>query len=246
MVEIIEVTKDNMDKYCPRCFIAEDSPGMQAKLEWTKKRFKEGLKLKQIYDGKKLIGYIEYIDGENAFRAVDAKEYLFIHCLWISPNKYKNQGLASDLLNEAEKDLGNRLGIATITSDDGFMASKNLFDKNGFKEIETKDKFQLMVKQVKKGSLPKLKNVDKELAKYKGFHILYSAQCPWVARSISEIVKIAKSLGYEIKVKEMKTPKEAQNAPGIYSIFNLIFNGKMLADRYISTTRFKNILKKLK
>lgn len=260
-MEIIEVTKKNIEEYSPRCFIANDNPGMIKKLEWVQKRFKEGLKLKQIYDtrnqkisgqvetssnsDKKLIGYIEYINGENAFRAVDAKNYLFIHCLWVSPNKYKNKGYASQLLKEVEKDMGNNLGVATITSDDGFMSSKDLFVKNGYEEIETKGKFQLMVKQIKKGQLPKLKNVDKELEKYKGLNIVYSSQCPWVARSINDIVDVIEKTRLNVKVKEMKTAKQAQLAPSIYSTFNLIYDGKLLADRYISTTRFKNILSKL-
>jgi len=242
--EIIEVTKDNIDTYSPKCFIAIDNIGMIKKAEWVKKRFKEGLKIKQIYEKGKLIGFIEYIDGKNAFRAVDATDHLFIHCLWISPNKYKNQGLGTKLLQEVEKDVNYKIGIAVITSDDSFMANKNLFEKNGYKEIETKEKFQLMVKQIKKGELPKLKDNSNQLKNYQGLNIIYSSQCPWVAKSIDEIVEISKSFGLSIKVKEILTPKEAQLAPSIYSTFNLIYNGKILADRYISNTRFKNILKK--
>lgn len=33
-------------------------------------------------------------------------------------------------------------------------------------------------------------------------------------------------------------------APSIYATFNLINNGKLLADHYISLTRFNNIIKK--
>jgi hypothetical protein len=49
-----------------------------------------------------------------------------------------------------------------------------------------------------------------------------------------------------MQITELKTPADAQNAPSLYSVFNLINNGKLLADRYISLTRFNNILKKEK
>jgi hypothetical protein len=49
-----------------------------------------------------------------------------------------------------------------------------------------------------------------------------------------------------LQITELKTPAEAQQAPSLYATFNLVFNGKLLADRYISLTRFNNILKKEK
>ena len=48
--------------------------------------------------------------------------------------------------------------------------------------------------------------------------------------------------GFEIT--EIKTAKEAQQAPSGYGVYSLVYNGKLLSDHYISNTRFKNILKK--
>jgi hypothetical protein len=48
-----------------------------------------------------------------------------------------------------------------------------------------------------------------------------------------------------LKITELKTPKQAQEAPSVYSVFTLIKDGKILADHYISSTRFRNILKKV-
>ncbi|MCP4751421.1 MAG: hypothetical protein GY866_11040 [Proteobacteria bacterium] len=41
-----------------------------------------------------------------------------------------------------------------------------------------------------------------------------------------------------------KNAEDAQKAPSLYGVFNLIYKGKLLADRNISITRFKNIVKK--
>lgn len=243
--KIIDVNLKNIEQYSPTCFLNPKNDGYKIKLGWLKKRFLERLKIKILYDekDKKIHGFIEYVPGENAWRAVDAKKYLFIHCIWINPNSYKNKGYGSALIKECIKDAKGKFGVAIVTSNDSFMANKNIFLKNGFKIIEEDENHQLLVKQFKKGSLPKFKNYKKKLGKYRGWHIVYSNQCPWVARFINELdKKIVNKL--QLKITELKTPREAQDAPSIYSVFNLIHDKKLLADHYISNTRFNNIIQK--
>jgi len=238
-MNIIDLNLDNINNYPSICFCKKGSVGYTQKLDWMKKRLKEGLKIKVLTDDEKIRGYIEYTNGENAWRAVDAKGHIFINCIWISPNKYKDKGYGSQLINKCKDDAK---GVVVITSDDSFMASKDIFLKNGFKVIQEDGKQQLLVKP-KKGTLPKFKDYRKQLSKYKGWHIVYSKQCPWVARFIDELdEKVINKLNLEIT--ELKTPKQAQNGPSIYGIFTLIKDGQILADHYISNTRFKNIIKK--
>ena len=82
-INIINVNPENISQYEPTCFLNPKNEGYQIKLKWLKKRFSEGLKIKQLYLEKegKCIGFIEYIRGEYAWRAVDAKGYMFIHCI---------------------------------------------------------------------------------------------------------------------------------------------------------------------
>ena len=101
-----------------------------------------------------------------------------------------------------------------------------------------------MIKNLKKGPLPKFKDWKKQLSKYEGLNIIYSNQCPWVARSIKDLREIAEEKGLNLKITELKTAKHAQNAPSIYATFNLVYNGKLLIDHYISTRRFLNIINK--
>ena len=101
-----------------------------------------------------------------------------------------------------------------------------------------------MVKKFKEGPLPSLNNSESELKKYKGLTIIYSKQCPWVARFMEEFKPLLDEKGFDPKIIELKNHTEAQKAPSVYGVFNLIYNGKLLADRYISTTRFLNIVKK--
>ena len=251
MFQIIEINENNISDY-PQfiCFINPKNEFYNIKIEWLKHRFEEGMKIKllQLSEGKKIAGFIEYVPGEFAWRGVNAKDYMFIHCLWVNPNKNKEKGFGSILVNEAVKDAQkqNLKGVAVITSDDSFMAKRDLFVKNKFELLEERDKFQLLAISFKK-ERPKISfNINKEsLQKYKGWHIIYSKQCPWVARFVEEVKPILEKEKISVSFKELKTSKEAQSAPAIYSGFTLIKDGKILADRYISTTRFINIMKKV-
>ena len=248
-MKIVSINQENISQYPPTCFLNPKNEGYQIKLNWLKKRFSEGLKIKLLYLEKenKCNGFIEYVPGEYPWRAVDAKGYMFIHCIWISPNKNKEQGYGSRLIEECIKDAKRegKSGVAVVTSEGSFMAGKDIFLKNGFKSVASaKPSFELMVKAIKKGPLPKFKDWEKQLSKYKGLNVIYSNQCPWVSRSIKELSVTAKEKGLQLKVTELKTAKQAQSAPSIYGVFNLIYNGKLLADHYISKRRFQNILEK--
>ena len=244
---IIDVTIDNISKH-PQviCFINPKHEFYYKKVDWLKEQYENGLKIKLLYlkGEKKPVGFIEYIPGEHCWRSVNAKGYMFIHCLWTNGKKYQHQGLGSLLIEEVERDGKDMLGVAVITSDKSFMANKEIFIRNHYEKIAESGKEQLMVKQFKKGPLPSLNNRESELEKYKGLTIIFSKQCPWVARFIEECKPILKKEKLEVKIIELKSAIQAQKAPSVYSVFNLIYDGKLLADRYISTTRFQNIIKK--
>jgi len=242
---IIDVDSQNIEKYPATCFMNPNDQGYKTKKEWLLKRFSEGLKIKLLYveNDKKCHGFIEYVPGEYAWRAVKAKGYLFIHCIWVSPNIFKKKGNGSLLVQAVIEDAKKqgKYGVAVVTSEGSFMAGKDLFIKNGFQSVaKAQPSFELLMKPLKKGPLPEFNNWEKQLNSLKGLNIVYSNQCPWVARFIREVGGKKKDLN----ITEQKTAKDAQNAPSPYSVFNLVYNGKMLADHYISMTRFQNILKK--
>ena len=249
--KIITITPENAFDYTPgpSCFVNPKQPGAQKKLEWMKQRFEEGLIIKVLYleDEQKSAGFIEYIPGEYAWRGVNAPGYLFIHCIWIYPNKLKNSGFASRLLEECLSDArtAGKNGVAVISSEGSFMASKKLFTKNGFSKVASDSpSFELLVHRLKEGPAPTFNDWRSKLVTYQGLHFIYSNQCPWVARSIDELSKVAREHKLSPTITELKTARDAQNAPSIYATFNLIYNGKLLADHYISKRRFENIIKK--
>jgi hypothetical protein len=245
--EIVEVTAGNLAQHPQAiCFINPKHALYHKKVDWLKDQFRNGLKIKLLYlEGEKRpVGFIEYVPGEYCWRAVNAGGYVFIHCLWTNGKKNQHQGLGSLLIQEAEKDARGTLGVCAVTSDKSFMAGKEIFIKNGYTVAAESGKEQLLVKQFKDGPPPSINNWPAELEKYRGLTIVYSRQCPWVARFIEEVKPILEKRSLEIEVVELKSAAEAQKAPSLYGVFNLIHEGKLLADRYISTTRFKNILEK--
>ncbi len=244
---IVRVTPENFKEHPQAiCFINPKHKYYNKKVEWFREQYKNGLRILILYlEGeKRSVGFIEYVPGEFCWRAVNAKGYMFIHCLWIYGKKYQNQGLGTLLIKEAEKDSEGMKGIAVVTSDNAFMTNKTIFLKNGYSVVSVLGKDQLLIKQFKKSPLPSF-NVNTEvLQNYKGLTIIYSRQCPWVARCIEELKPILVKEKLNPDIIELKTAQEAQNAPSVYSVFNLIYNGKILADRYISTKRFTNIIRK--
>ena len=244
---IIEVTSNNISEYPQAiCYINPKHETHHLKVKWLEKQFKLGLKIKllNIEQQKRPFGFIEYIPGEHCWRSVDAKGYMFLHCLWTNGKKFQRQGLGTLLLEEAEKDAAGMNGVAVLASDKSFMANSEIFKKNGYTIAAESGKEQLMVKQFKKSPLPKINDWESELKKHQDLTFIYSKQCPWVARFIEDVRPVLKQEKLTPRIIELKTPQDAQNAPSLYGVFNLIYKGRLLADRNISITRFKNILKK--
>ncbi len=251
-IEITSVNTENITAHPGViCFINPKHPSYPLKVEWLKERFSEGLQIKLLYvEGqKKVAGFIEYVPGEFAWRAVSAKNFMFIHCLYVNPNSNKNHGYGSLLIESCLEDAKSQglAGAAVMVSKLAFMANEDIFLKNGFVKADTDEKGNLLVvKQFGKAMLPSFNRIDGNDEKYKGLHILYSCQCPWVARLIEEINDSGIAEKLNIKIRRIKTATEAQLSPSFYGVFNFLRDGKVLADRYVSLTRFKNILKKEK
>jgi hypothetical protein len=194
---------------------------------------------------------IEYIPGEYAWRAVDATKYMVIHCLCNFLKNSRGKGYASLMIDACMKDAKkeNMDGVAVVTRKGAWMVSKEVFIKKGFDVVDRHaPDFELLAKKFRKDApSPSFKdNKELVLKQYnKGLTILWSDQCPYIAKSINEIKEtIADKYGINARIIEMKNHEQAQNAPSPYAIFSLIYNGKLLAFHPISNTRFKNIIDK--
>ncbi len=249
---VVEVTKENLSKHKDViCFINPKHPSYPSKIEWIKQQMNNGLVIKLLYkEGvKKAVGYIEYIPGKYNWRSVNADNYMFIHCIFINGKKHQGKGLGKRLLEECEKDTIEKgfNGIAVLTSEDSFMATKQLFLKTGYEIVSNaKPKYTLLIKKFSDMPNPSINDNSDKLKAIKGLHLFYSKQCPWVARFALEVGEVIKDWNIELDIHEITNPIDAQNSFSPYSVFTLVNNGKILSEHYISFTRLRNILKKEK
>ncbi len=251
-VRIIEMTPKDAGKV-PLCGHKDASKEpYQHKFRWIKERMSEGLKVKMLGtpdDG--LVGYIEYVPGERAWRAVNAEGYMFIHCIYIQWKRYKGRGYGTLLVEDCLKDArkANMNGVAVVTREGTWMAGKELFLKNGFEEVEkAPPDFSLLVKKFKKSApTPSFKGQwDRKRKKFgKGLTIITSGQCPHNVTMVNDIAEIARDR-YEIepRIVEYRSYRQAQNAPWPYAVAGLLYDGKLVADHTISGTRFRLIMEK--
>lgn len=252
-VEIIDTNPDNILYYGICGYKNINRAGYTEKIEWLKERFIEGMKIKTLFSEKDgTQGMIEYIPGEYSWRPVDAKGYMFIHCIFVGFKRaYKGKGYGSLILDECLKDAKKQKmnGVAVITREGSFMAGKEFFAKNGFEVVDTAPPdFELLVKKFnKKAPNPKFKgDWEKKLSQYgKGLTIIRADQCPYTVKNVKEIKETAeKTYGMKPNIIDLKNYKEAQNSPCAFGIFCIIFNGKIVAHHPISNKRFQNIMNK--
>ena len=170
-IEVVEVSSGNLAEHPQAiCFINPKHELYGRKVEWLEEQFGYGLKIKLLYlEGEKRpVGFIEYVPGEHCWRPVNAKGYLFIHCLWTNGNKHQHQGLGGRLIEEAEKDAEGTLGVCVVTSAKPFMAGKDLFVKRGYTVTAESGKEQLLVRQFKEGPPPSINDSVGKLEGYRG------------------------------------------------------------------------------
>ncbi len=253
IIEIINLNSDNILKYGVCGYKNIKKEGFPEKIKWLKDRFSEGMKIKILYSDKDgTQGMIEYIPGEYSWRPVEAKGYMFIHCIFSGfKNTYKDKGYGSLLLNECLVDAKREKmhGVVVVTHKGSFMADKRIFVKNSFEVIDTAlPDFELLVKKFNKGTpTPKFKgDWEKRLSKYgKGLTIIRADQCPYTVKNVKEIKKTAEKK-YSIKpnIINLKNYKEAQNSPCAFGTFCIIYNGEIISYHPISNKRFMNIMDK--
>ena len=91
---IINVTPQNVLQETLFCIKDLKNPGFHSKQKWFEKRYKEGMRMKILKDvDGKMMGFIEYIPVAHAWRPVEAKNFMFIHCMYISSKYKQKQGV---------------------------------------------------------------------------------------------------------------------------------------------------------
>ena len=223
------------------------------KIRWLQEQFKKGLRAKVLLTlDKRQCGYIEYLPGEYAWRGVDAGGYMFIHCIWTFFKQHQHRGLGARMIQACLEDAAKAgmHGVAVVAREQPWLARPALFLANGFEPVDTAPPdYQLLVRKLNLSAAnPAFKTGwEARLKKYsRGLTIIRSHQCPHIAKFAGEIAQTAeRDYGLKPRIVEIKSYREAQNAPTPYAVFAVLHDGRILADHQISLTRFRNIVRKL-
>ncbi len=247
--QIIDTHADNIGG-CGHCGNKNaDNLGYRRKTEWLKARYAEGLRYTVLRSEKSGdIGMIEYAPGHHAWRPVEAESYLVIHCLWVY-GQHKGKGLGSLLLKSCLEDAKKSKcrGVAVVTSSASFMAGRDLFIKAGFVPVDRIPPYELLVKRLQKTAPDPRFVVARErlLKRYrKGLAILAADQCPYAAKSAERIAEASRTLGLEPNLVRVESAQASRELPTPYGVFSIVYDGKLIAERPISATRFLSIMRR--
>jgi predicted N-acetyltransferase YhbS len=248
--EIVDTNAENISS-CSFCGYKDaNNLGHRRKTDWLNERYAEGLRFKVLRSRRVGdIGMIEYALGNHAWRPVEAEGYLVIHCLMVN-GKHKGKGLGTLLLDSCLRDArkSQYRGVAVVTSSDSFMARSDFFIKAGFVSVECSPPYELLVKKLKRAAPDPRFIVQRErlLKRHKkGLTILAADQCPMVPKCVADIAKMSRALGLEPKVVRVRSAKASRELPTPYGMFSILYDGKLIADRPVSATRFWYIMRKI-
>ena len=234
--DIIDVHTRNVDQAGFFCYMSKrKTEGWRRKLLWLKVRFAEGLKIKMLKLPER--GFIEYVPGEYAWRAIHAKGYMVIHCLWVV-GRSKGKGLATVLLEACIEDArrAGMKGVAMLASEGSYMKWKKFLAEHGFETVDTAPpSFELMARKFGKARSPSFtKDWESKARRFgKGLTILRSEQCPYFEDATQALLATARKKSITSRVIELKTAKEVRDlAPSPYGVMSVVLDGRVIPSHY--------------
>ena len=246
-MEFVKLTHDNIEQEHICCAIANNKDvQVMSKKNWLKERLDEGLVfLKCDVRGK---CFIEYISAEYAWAPIEAKDYMYIDCLWVS-GQFKGHGYSNLLLNqciEDSKEKGKK-GLVILSSKKkmGFLSDPKYLKYKGFETADTAEPyFELMYLPFDESAeKPCFGNTVQSHEKMpKGFALYYTNQCPFTAKYVPLLENMARARGIELHVVHIQSGEEARNAPSPFTTFSLFYNGELVTHEILSEKKFEKIL----
>lgn len=244
-MEIITVTKKNLEAEHICCAISNNNDCQVAsKKSWLSKRFDDGLVFKKGNVRGKC--FIEYIPAEKAWAPIDAPEYMYIDCLWVS-GQFKGQGNSTLLLNsciEDSKQQGKKgLVILSAKKKMPFLSDPKFLKYKGFTLCDSAEPFYDLycLKFDEKAVNPTFKPQVKKprTANDDGYVLYYTNQCPYTAKYVPVAEEIAIKLGARLKTVHIETAEQAQRAPAPLTAYTVFYNGEFITNEILSEKKLE-------
>jgi len=242
-VEIINLTKSDLGKTQMFC---GHSPtyrqGYEAKMEWTRARLSEGMRYTLLRVNGRNAGMMEVVRGETAWRGVEAKGYLFIHCFWVI-GRNRGHGYGRQLLDACLEAARGTNGVAVMVSKMHWLPTPKLFLKNGFELADqTAPSFDLLVKRFDPGvPLPRFKKPALEAPP--GLTVYHSDQCPYTQNIPKIAAQVGRELNIPVNLIRVDSAKAAQEVPCAYGTLAYFYNGELLTYHPTGTEKLLEMIK---
>lgn len=246
-MKLIRITKDNLHTEHICCAISNDTDcQVVSKKSWLADRFEEGLVfLKANVRGK---CFIEYIPAERAWAPVDADNYLYINCLWVS-GQFKGKGYSSQLLDACMQDAKSqgKDGLVILSSKKKmpYLADPKYLQYKGFQVADSAiPYYELRYLPLKEGAnKPKFKeHVKSPQVELDGYVLYYTAQCPFTAKYVPLIEGIAKERGVKFTSIKITSTEQAQLAPAPFTTYSLFYNHEFVTNEILSDKKFVKMI----
>ena len=248
-MELIKLTKENIQKEHICCAISHNEDcQVVSKKNWLSAQLPNGLVfLKGDVRGK---CFIEYIPAEYAWAPIDAPEYIYIDCLWVS-GQFKGKGYSNLLMDACIKDAKekNKKGLVILSSKkkQGFLSDPAYMKHRGFETVDTAAPyFELLYlpfeKNAKKPQFRQhIKNVQTGTGR-DGFTIYYTDQCPFTAKYVPLLAHLAEDRQMPIHTVHITSCEQAQNTPTPFTTFSLYYNDQFITHEILSEKKFEKII----
>jgi ribosomal protein S18 acetylase RimI-like enzyme len=246
----ITLTQENLASEHICCvFGGNNQAGEDLKRAWLSDRIKEGMKFTKL-DAKAKV-FIEYIPAEFAWRPVEAPDYFFIHCLWVS-GRYKGNGHAKELLEICIEDAKKqgKSGVCVVSSKKPFMTDTKFFLKHGFDIVDKADPFfDLAAIKFKNDAnnprfIPEAKRLSTDIKN--GIVIYYSDQCPYTDFYINEMAAAAIEREIPYQLIKLENAEQARKVGSPFGTTAVYLNGEFLTHRIDTKKTFGKLLDKNK
>ncbi|WP_026674741.1 N-acetyltransferase [Alkalihalobacterium bogoriense] len=221
--------------------------GVMEKKKWIAERIEEGLVFYRLNERAKV--FIEYLPAKRAWVPIQAPNYMYINCLWVS-GKYQNGGHGAQLLDYCKQDAINRGmdGIVHLASKKKmpFLSDARFFEHQGFQVVdEAEPYFQLLALTWNEESEIPTFSKRRDCTEKEGIMIYYTAQCPFAVGVVTELQSVANRKGISFQTKKLTTQEEAQKSPAIWTTFSLFYNGDFITHEIWNETKLEKYLEKI-
>lgn len=247
MNHFINITSNNLDTEHLCCIIRskKQHPGVEAKRQWLSQRLKEGHIFRKL-DAKATV-FIEYAPSETAWVPINADNYYYIYCLWVTGDG-KGKGYGRSLINYCIMDAKEKgkSGICMLGAkkQKAWLSDQSFAKKFGFYCADTTESgYELLALSfddskpsfTKKAKLCKIENNE--------LTIYYDMQCPYVYQQIEKLKAYCETNKITASFIHVDSLKKAKDLPCVFNNWAVFYKGKFITVNLLDIASLQKILK---